>query len=325
MVIETKMNNTETKVVPNVANGTGPESYADTKVLATSSIFVLLIVTTNTFIFYVFFRNKRCLMRTPSTLLILSLSISHYLTGFALLGHVITAPLFYNPTIQNIKYRIMMDIFFVFCVKATLLHLFDIALDRFISTFYPLHYKAVVTVKKLSACILFTWGITFTASAIQLIWLKDYVFLGRVPYNEKKVKDIEKWYSIVIFIIVFILTLAIGFMFTLMFIETRKFLFRHEKNSFNKYLSRDHQKKERRAIFTFGLMYLLFIVLTLPYFTVRMMIDLNLWKTINSAVFWTLRLLIYVATFVNPIFYITRNRTFWLAVTKVFSSCRKSK
>ena len=169
MVIETKMYNTETKVVPNVTNGAGPESSANTEFVTTSSIFVLLIVTTNTFIFYVFFRNKRCLMRTPSTRLILSLSISHYLTGFALLGHVITASLFYNPTIKEIKYRIMMDIFFAFCVKAFLLHLCGIALDRFISTFYPLHYKAVVTVKKLTACISFTWGITFTASAIQLI------------------------------------------------------------------------------------------------------------------------------------------------------------
>ena len=110
-----------------------------------------------------------------------------------------------------------------------------------------------------------------------------------------------------------------------MFIETRKFLFRHQKNSVKKYLSRDNQKKERRAIFTFGLMYLLFTVLTLPYFLVRMMIDLNLLKSPNSAVSLTLRLLIYTATFVNPIFYITRNRTFWLIVTKFFSSCCKSK
>ena len=322
------MNNIETKAVPNVTNGTDPHSSAATVFVNTSidCIFILLILTTNTFIFYVFFKNKRSLMQTPSIRLVLNLSISHYLTGLAILGKVIPVRSFKKISrLEKWKYSIMIDIFMTFCVNAALLNLFGIALDRFISVFYPLHYKAVVTVKKLNVCILLTWGIAFTASAIKLIWLKDYVFLRRIPYNKKKVMEIEGWYSIIIFIIIFILTLVLGFMFTLMFIETRKFLFRLEKTSFKKYLSRDNQKKERRAIFTFGLMYLLFTVLTLPYFTARMIFDLNLLETGNwHSVEITLSLLKNTATFVNPIFYITRNRTFWLVITKMFSSCYKS-
>ena len=317
------MNNSEPKKVPYMTNGTSPESSADAIFMGARCVVILLILTTNTFIFYVFFRNKSPCMRTPSIRLILSLSISHLLTGVAILGHVISLSLFYDQAIESLKYRIMADIFMAFCIKATLLHLCGIALDRLISIFYPLHYKVIATVKKINACILFTWGIAFTASSIQLIWLKDYFFLERVPYNEKQVKEIEKWYSIIIFIIVSLLTGALGFMFISMFIETRKFLFHRGKTSFKKYLSTDNQKKERRAICTFGIMYLLFTVLTLPYFTGRMIVDLNLWN-IPASLYHTLEFLMYTAMFVNSVFYITRNQTFWFAVTKMYSNCSKS-
>ena len=108
-----------------------------------------------------------------------------------------------------------------------------------------------------------------------------------------------------------------------MFIETRKFLFHRGKTSFKKPDKTDNRKKERRAICTFGIMYLLFTVLTLPYFTVRMIFDLNLWN-MPASLYLTLEFLTYTAMFVNPIFYITRNQTFWFAVTKMYSNCSKS-
>ena len=317
------MNNSETKKVPYMTNGTNPESSADAIFMGARCVVVLLILTTNTFIIYVFFRNKSPCIRTPSIRLILSLSISHLLTGVAILGRAISFSLFYDREIESLKYRIMEKIFLTFCIKAILLHLCGIALDRFISIFYPLHYKVIVTVKKINAYILFTWGIAFTASSIQLIWLKDYFFLERVPYNEKQVKEIEKWYSIIIFIVVSLLTIALGFMFISMFIETRKFLFHRGKTSFKKPEKTDNQKKERRAICTFGIMYLLFTVLTLPYFTGRMIVDLNLWN-MPASLCHTLEFLTYTAMFVNPIFYITRNQTFWFAVAKMYSNCSKS-
>ena len=186
------MNNSETKKVPYMTNGTSPESSADAIFMGARCVVVLLILTTNTFIIYVFFRNKSPCIRTPSIRLILSLSISHLLTGVAILGRAISFSLFYDREIESLKYGIMEKIFVTFCIKAILLHLCGIALDRLISIFYPLHYNVIVTVKKINACILFTWGIVFTASSIQLIWLKDYFFLERVPYNEKQVKEIEK-------------------------------------------------------------------------------------------------------------------------------------
>ena len=317
------MNNSETTKVPYMTNSTSPESSADAIFMGARCVVILLILTTNTFIIYVFFRNKSSCMRTPSVRLILSLSISHLLTEVAILGHTIRFPLFYDREIESFKYCIMVNIFGTFCIKAILLHLCGIALDRFISIFYPLHYKVIVTVKKINAYILFTWGIAFTASSIQLIWLKDYFFLERVPYNEKQVKEIEKWYSIIIFIIVSLLTIALGFMFISMFIETRKFLFHRGKTSFKKPEKTDNQKKERRAICTFGIMYLLFTVLTIPYFTGRMIVDLNLWN-MPASLCHTLEFLTYTAMFVNPIFYITRNQTFWFAVTKMYSNCSKS-
>ena len=319
------MNKMDTKVATNVTNGTDLGSSPENKLLVPQIIVGLLILSTNIFIFYVFFNNKNFLKKTTSNRLILSLSVSHFLTGLVFLGKVIITPMLHFPVlkIENAKYVIIVDILMAFCIKATLLHLCGITLDRFISLFYALRYNVIVTVKKLNAYITFVWVIAFLASAIQLSWLYDYVFLEKMPHNEKMVMEIEKWYSVSIFVIVFTLILVLGVVFTLMFMEIRKILFRHQGISANKNLTRYNCKKQRRVLYTFGLMYLLFTLTTMPYFTVRLIFDLNLWK-IPTAMFTIMGLFKETVAFLNPILYIIRNYEFRLASTKMCLSHRKS-
>ena len=319
------MDETDTKVATNVTNTTSSASSLDKKLLPVQIIVGLLILSTNIFIFYVFFNNKNILKKTASNRMILSLSVSHFLAGLVYLGKAILLPLLHFPhfTIENSKYLIMVDILMTFCIKAILLHLCGITLDRFISLFYALRYNAIVTVKKINAYITLVWVIAFLASAIQLFWLYDYVFLEKMPRNEKMVKEIEKWYSVIVFIIVFTLILVLAAIFTLMFLEIRKMLFRHQRGSTKKNLTRYNCKKQRRVLYTFGLMYLLFTLTIIPYFTVRLIFDLHLWR-IPPAMYTIMGLFKETVAFLNPILYIIRNYEFRLASTKMCLSNRKS-
>ena len=308
------------RVVPNITNSTGPALVAANELLAPQVIIISLILITNIFMFYVFFNNKNTLIQTPSNRLIISLSVSHFLAGLVLLGEVIKALLFQSQirTIKSAKYRILIEILMTFCVKATLLHLCGITLDRYISLFYPLRYNAIVTKKKLNSCITFTWVTAFFVSAIQLLWLYDYVFLERMPRNGKLVMEIEKWYSVTVFVIVSTLTLLLGVLFTLMFMEIRKILFRHQEISGKRHFTRYNCMKQRGALYIFVLMYLLFTSTTMPYFTVRFVFDLKLCK-IPKAMYTIMGLFKETVNFLNPILYITRNHDFWLAAKNVLS------
>ena len=68
-----------------------------------------------------------------------------------------TLLMFQKPTNESFKYRIMVDILMVFFVKATILHLFGLTVDRYISLFYALRYKALVTSKNLKTFIVLAW------------------------------------------------------------------------------------------------------------------------------------------------------------------------
>ena len=94
------MDETDIKVATNGTNATSFGSSLDNKLLAVQSIVGLLILSTNIFIFYVFFNNKSILKKTRSNRLILSLSVPHFLAGLLYLGKTIIQPLLRFPDIK---------------------------------------------------------------------------------------------------------------------------------------------------------------------------------------------------------------------------------
>ena len=292
-------------------------------------IVFLLIIFINLFIFYIFHR-KRTLIRIPSNRLILSLSVCHLLCGFVFLFQIIiyALPSFEELRPKNFKYRILVDILMVFTVKAIVIHLCGITLDRFISVFYALRYKAIVTVKNLHVFIAFAWSISFFASIIQISWLYEYVFFARIPENDNQIAKIETWYSICVFVIFLVIPLILlGIAFILMFLEIRKILYRPQPTTRKKKSTRNSYSKQRRVLYTFGLMYLFFNLITMPYFTLRFMVDLKNWipniPQPPPLGFMCIELLKETIAFVNPILYITTNREFKLVILQIFSHSNK--
>ena len=292
-------------------------------------IVFLLIIFINLFIFYIFHR-KRTLIRIPSNRLILSLSVCHLLCGFVFLFQIIiyALPSFEELRPENFKYRILVDILMAFTVKAIVIHLCGITLDRFISIFYALRYKAIVTVKNLHIFIALAWFISFFASIIQISWLYEYVFFARIPENDNQIAKIETLYSVCVFVIFLVIPLILlGIAFVLMFLEIRKILYRPQPTTRKKKSTRNSYSKQRRVLYTFGLMYLFFNLITMPYFTLRFMVDLRNWipniPYPPSLGFMCIELLKETIAFVNPILYITTNREFRLVILQIFSHSNK--
>ena len=292
-------------------------------------IVFLLIIFINLFIFYIFHR-KRTLIRIPSNRLILSLSVCHLLCGFVFLFQIIiyALPSFEELRPENFKYRILVDILMAFTVKAIVIHLCGITLDRFISIFYALRYKAIVTVKNLHIFIALAWFISFFASIIQMSWLYEYVFFARIPENDNQIAKIETLYSVCVFVIFLVISLILlGIAFVLMFLEIRKILYRPQPTTRKKKSTRNSYSKQRRVLYTFGLMYLFFNLITMPYFTLRFMVDLRNWipniPYPPSLGFMCIELLKETIAFVNPILYITTNREFRLVILQIFSHSNK--
>ena len=292
-------------------------------------IVFLLIIFINLFIFYIFHR-KSTLIRIPSNRLILSLSVCHLLCGFVFLFQIIiyALPSFEELRPENFKYRILVDILMAFTVKAIVIHLCGITLDRFISIFYALRYKAIVTVKNLHIFIALAWFISFFASIIQMSWLYEYVFFARIPENDNQIAKIETLYSVCVFVIFLVIPLILlGIAFVLMFLEIRKILYRPQPTTRKKKSTRNSYSKQRRVLYTFGLMYLFFNLITMPYFTLRFMVDLRNWipniPYPPSLGFMCIELLKETIAFVNPILYITTNREFRLVILQIFSHSNK--
>ena len=153
----------------------------------------------------------------------------------------------------------------------------------------------------------------FCFSNSVLLALRVFLF-ERIPDNESEILKIESWYSRTVSLTVCLILVLIGIAFTLMFREIRKILFRYQKELFKAYYQkRNHNSKQIRALFTFGLLYLSPTLMTLPYFTLRFIIDLHT-LNIPHNIFEITELLKEFIAFMNPILYITSNRGFRKAV-----------
>ena len=209
-------------------------------------------------------------------ILLLSLWICNTMSGVSVILTSLNNlfPTFGQPNfLTALTFRIVVDIFATFIVIATVMHLCGITLDRYISLFYTYSYKTIVCVRTVRSYIGVSWIVAFTASSIQWIWL--YKILTNNEMN--MLNDIEIWYSVAtftIFLAIPTITLAVGYV--KMFIEIRSVV---KRTTVSHLEISSASSKKRRVIYVFSLMYLTFGILTMPYFSLRLWIDLHFWKT----------------------------------------------
>lgn len=249
--------------------------------IAASFIASICIFATNIPLLCIYRWRRRKLLNLRSNELLLSLWICNFTTGISV---VLTTVINVIPSLEKphtsgtYTYRIMVDIFATAVVKATVMHLCGITLDRYISIFCAYSYKTIVTVKSIRGYIALSWIIPILASSIQWAWLHKAVEGDGVSSAEDEyLNDTEIWYSLAsfaIFLAVPLSMLAVAYL--KMFIEIRRIV---------RYTPRHHLElssvsaKKRKVIYVFSLMYLTFVILAMPYFSLRLWIDVVFWKT----------------------------------------------
>lgn len=268
------------------SNNTSASNYttinmtsSDVFVTATSFINSFLIIGINSLLIFIYCWKKRHLLSLPSNWILLSLWICNLCSGLSVvlisinyLFHELDHP---TSNVFGVLYRIFVDIFSTFLVETLVMHLCGITLDRYISIFHALRYQSFVTARSVRRCIAVSWLVPLIASSIQWAWLHKVV--THREQEEDAVSDIEIWYSVASFAIFLALPLSLlAAAYILMFLEIQRIV---------RFTPRHHQAsrasintKQRRVIYVFSLMYITFVILAMPYFTLRLLIDIHFWK-----------------------------------------------
>ena len=239
-----------------------------------SSVISIMILIVNGIVLLVVYK-RRSLLKGLSNKIVLSLVLSDLLTGVSMLLHIISS---IHPDLALPRqpfafcYRVFVDIITLWLQLVTMGTLFLIITERYISLRYPFRMDRYINRKSVVIAITVIWIISFAYSSIQLSWL-HVVLDGEWTMEEDNyigtADSIFSCVSILTFVLLPIVILFI--MFLCMFQEIRKF------PSINETVSR---REEKRIIISFAIMYITFVLLTLPYFVMRLMMDLSVIKLV---------------------------------------------
>ena len=235
--------------------------------------------------------------------MLISLAITDMLSGICLCIHQIgeAVPKLKKPTERTgFGFRVMVDVVTASVHISTMFHLCVITLDRYISVFWALNYKDIISDKVVKLSIAVIWVISGMVSFCQLIWLYR-VFDGRLDYEDKyTLRNVEKWYSLmqVIFLVI-IPTIVLAVMYFRMTKHVGMLLKSVPGNVMS-----STQSNEFKAMKIFIMMYLNFLLFMFPYFICRLLIDFD---ANNKAIDRTLLYIFYYLKFftpmINPILY----------------------
>ena len=285
-----------------------------------SLVISILILATNTPVICLYCWKRRCLLKIQSNRLLLSLSICNFLSGIGIVFYTLRdlLPMFENPTTTlGYTYRIILDIYIAFLVMTNVMHLCGVTLDRYISLFYAFRYQCIVTKKSIKRYIIVAWVIPLIASSIQLSWLYK-VIVGYLAEDDiKTIFHIEIWYSVVLFTIFFVIPFVLlAVAFFAMFLEIRRVV-----RSTPRHRLAGEMLKQRRVIFVFALMYLSFVFLAMPYFSLRLLVDVYFWTgkdiQFNRVVVQLAILLKYLTSIISPVLYTGTSREFTSLLNQV--------
>lgn len=282
------------------------------ELLIVNCIISISIIAMNLLVFSVFLLRKKTVLITPSNWLLVSLSFCDLLKG---IGVILILVKDENPQLKNPNstfgfiYRILVDVYNTFIIESIVLHLCGLTLDRHIALFHTYKYDSIVTLKNVSRYILFCWVFSFAASSIQFTWLYDIMAGNHCTWHIKQIASYEIWYSLASFIVFLALpTVLLGIAFSGMFMKIRCIISRLPESN----IRRTHSVSSRqiRVLYAFGSMYLCFSVLVMPYFSLRLALDIINWITwrekkpkIDPLVFHITAISKNLTSLINPLLY----------------------
>lgn len=245
--------------------------------LPINALINVMIYVVNITVIYLFYVKKRRLLTSPANQLLFSYFIIDVLGGTSITLQIAlqTFPNFFleKPRVL-IGYRVFADLYTSFLISSMVMHLCGITLDRYLSLFYALHYQQIMTLKSTKRYIAISWILPLIVSLIQLSWLHQVLNID----NEFDVSDINTSYSFATFLLFLVFPMIfLAAMYIRMFLEIKRLL-----NSPPDLRTKNRQHvlaKQRRVIYIYSVMYIFFLILTMPYYFLRSYIDLmNGWE-----------------------------------------------
>jgi 7 transmembrane receptor (rhodopsin family). len=276
------------------------------------TLFTLIILAN--LVVIIIFKVKPKLTEKPSNRLLQSLSLCDMLTGFSVLLHVVIGQ---YPSLQDsFPIRITAEIITTWLVETSTLHLVFVTADRALSLFKALEYRDMVTRMSVKTVIIAIWVVPFLTSTCQLFYL--YPFFGDYDISktdDKRIAKFEFGYSIASFILYMLFPLAfMGIAFLAMFREIRKLLLRTPSTGQQTSTPGVISWQQRRVIYIFSAMYACFLFLAIPYFSMRLYIDIRVWQKkkvdVTPEVLNILYILKTTTSLCNPLLYSGLNREF---------------
>ena len=292
--------------------------------------FACAIMLANILVLCVFKSDKNLLKRTPANHLLLSLAFNDLMTGLLSLLQVL--PYFeqkaFSPIWSNFAFAL--DLSITLLSLGSVIHLCLLAAERYLSIFYALQFKGLVTTRRVRYCILSTWAVSCAIALAPITWMWPWLQGSKDRATTLKVFKVNTYYSAVVtaaFALLPLVLLAVAYI--RMFLMCR-ILIREAPD--NLLVRKKTVNKELKILFMYFIMYLVFIVLCVPFFSVRLAIDIHTMLAMKgqlklpSQLLETFVLTRYLASGLNPFIYTIYKQDFrrtiqsYALVNRAFSS-----
>ena len=270
----------------------------------------IAIVVTNGLVFVLFYKRKD--LRNSSNILLLGLAVCDFITG------AVNIPYFIVFTFQVVGFKDFahwMFILHTFTAISAAYHILAITAEKYLAIIRPLKHFLVTktTVFKVLAGI---WMVSCCLGVIPSVWREANSGIWLVIYSATCL--------VIVFLVPYVFMVHA---YTVMFkaVSERKRPSQHR----DRIRLQKKDSTDRKCILVFGIMAVIYLFCWLPYFTMMLVINVNVYINVdnNTAVdkaSETIAITRYITSVINPLLYTFFKRDFWMAVCSFFVSKKES-
>ena len=194
-----------------------------------------------------------------------------------------------------------------FLANTSILLICGLTFDRYVQIFYAFNYMGIVTSRRCKLFILAAWSVAFLGSFIQLCWLYRAFIDLRLTRSRYMVQT-QAWYSVISYVLFLVCPLIfIGVNYLMMYGEINRMSQQRRRSIGDTFHS---NRMQRHSLYTYAAMFLMFLFLSFPYFTLRLLLDLAkvIPYRVNISIELTtgVTLLKYFTSLLNPILYMNK-------------------
>lgn len=265
-----------------------------------------LIVTANGYLAMLILRRRD--LRTPSNIILASLTVSDGLTG------LVSVPLVLSCMSTGSNGICIASALFVrFISLLTAVHILLLTVDRYIFIVYPHKYYGVIRKNRTLLVLVCVWLLGILVALVRLEWA-----IGNNVFSPDNVKDLERkeriynWFCLsTFFIIPLVLTIILDAQLLYVLKQQVRKILQNNLVHAHQEQSMRTKKRERRAVLVYVVVVVTFIVCWLPYFVYDLW---QRWGRLPMEVEYLIMFIRIGTSLGNPMMYTMSHRTLRRAV-----------